>query len=387
MYARAKKSQLQPGIFPSGRLHYLVKAACASEDIESDWQAYHHALANDYPNEGELRIFPLIADRLGEVTEHTPLIKHLNSSRRWARMQTMINRQLAIQTGEAFKNAGIPLMWTKGHALVRRVDNRPELRPSSDIDGIIKWENVDQIGKLADQLGWKSKFLLVKNRQIAWFRNSEMSFHVGNSGLVDLSWQPRMPFTFDPFVNDWIWQHANPAVDAQGIPFANDTWLLLETIEHGLRANSVYPIRWLVDAVRLIERRHRSIDWDMLEDIAKRYKLQLVLGTGLTEISKYSTLVPDQILENLSNFRPTAMDREEHRARTFAPDNNEGHTVSFKINQLRRAPFSVYRKSPLNPIGQRGLLSPLSRGKIALLNILARLTTPFVQLITLLQRD
>lgn len=378
MYALRPRPRLQPGIYPEGRLHYLVKAACASEDVAGDWQAYHDALANDYPNEGEMRLFPLIADRLGEVAIHTPLSKYLNSSRRWARMQTMVNRQLAIQTGEAFVNAGIPLIWTKGHALVNRIDNRPELRPSSDIDGIVKWESVDQISKLAEKLGWQSKFSLMKNRQLAWFRNAEMSFHVGNSGFVDLSWQPRMIFTYDPFVNDWIWQQSEPTIDPQRIPFVNDTWLLLETIEHGLRSNSVYPIRWLVDAVRLIERRHSTINWDVLESIAERYKLQFVLASGLAEIAKYSRLVPEQILTNLSGFRPSAIDREEHRARTFAPDVTVGYDVSFKINQIRRAPFRIYRKYTLSPFGQRGLLSPFSRAKIALLNIAARLSKPIV---------
>lgn len=63
-------------------MHHLVRSTCGDCDPLAAWQAYTHALADDYPNEGELRLFPLVADRIGGDPSKLPLAKFLRSTQR-----------------------------------------------------------------------------------------------------------------------------------------------------------------------------------------------------------------------------------------------------------------------------------------------------------------
>lgn len=371
-----KHPTAQPGIFPEERLHHLVQAACVDTDTKAAWQAYSQALGDDFPNEGELRIFPLIADRLGENIDDQPLAKYLRSTRRWARMQSMVNRQLSEQIGQLFKAENIPLMWTKGTALVAHTDQRPELRPSTDIDALVHWEDVERIQALGKAQGWTPHLEPQINHSRARYANTEISFDIGARGELDLQWLPRLPFAYDTEIQRWLWQDQGLATDASGIPYTSSTWLIIEIIEHGLNANAVHPIRWVVDAVRLLEWRHESVDWQAIIEILKRNKLHHSFHIGLQTIAQYSEYIPDSVLEALGNIRVSYLDREEFRARITATDISQGYLTLRALNRLRREPSRIYYKAPPSPIKRRINLSSRTRLAIAGRNIYTRLLFP-----------
>ncbi|NOR61142.1 MAG: hypothetical protein GQ535_01440 [Rhodobacteraceae bacterium] len=366
----------QPGIFPEGRLHHLVLAACGSADPQSAWRAYADALGDGFPNEGELRVFPLVADRLGGDLSQQPLAKYLESARRWARMQAMLNQQLSGQIGALFQAEGIPLMWTKGAALVARTDQRPELRPSADIDALFRWEDVDRVLELGEAQGWKPRLGLMKNKARARYANTELSYNIGARGELDLQWRPRMAFTYDTQIQPWLWQDPTRAEDKTGTPYASDTWLLIEVLDHGLSANDVHPIRWVIDAVRLLEWRHASIDWEMFAEIVTRNKLHYSFYIGLQAVAKYSPHIPQTVLEQLQNTRVTYLDREELKARLSAQNLATVYNTQQALNRLRRAPSKMYYKSPVNPLLKGLDISVKTRFIIAARNVFTRIFFP-----------
>ncbi len=366
----------QPGIFPEGRLHHLVLAACGDSDAETAWRAYAEALGADFPNEGELRVFPLIASRLGNDPGRYPLAKYLESARRWARMQAMVNRQLSARVGALFKAAEIPLMWTKGTALVARTDQRPDLRPSADLDALFRWEDVDRILDLAAAQGWTTRLGLMKNRARARYSNTELSFDIGTRGELDLQWRPRMAFSYDPEIQPWLWQDPARETDQSGIPFASDTWLLIETLDHGLNANDVHPIRWVIDAVRLLAWRHATIDWAMFAEITIRNKLHYSFHLGLQTVAKYSPHVPQPVLEQLQKPRVTFLDKEELKARLGAENLEKAYIAQQSLNRLRREPSKMYYKRPANPLQKNLEISIPAKATIAARNVFTRVLFP-----------
>jgi len=362
----------QPGVFPEGRLHHLVQAACGSADPQSAWRACAEALGDGFPNEGELRVFPLIASRLGGDLSQHPLAKYLESARRWARMQAMLNQQLSSQIGALFKAEGIPLMWTKGAALVARTDQRADLRPSADIDALFRWEDVDRILKLGEAQGWKPRLSLIRNKARARYVNTELSYDIGARGELDLQWRPRMAFTYDTQIQPWLWQDPTRVADDTGTYYASDTWLLIEVLDHGLNANEVHPIRWVIDAVRLLEWRHASIDWEMFVEIVTRNKLHYCFYIGLQAVAKYSPHIPQSVLDQLQKTRVSFLDKEELKARLSAQNLAKAYSAQHALNRLRREPSKMYYKSPVNPLLRRLNISMPARAIIAARNIFTR---------------
>lgn len=369
-------TRVQPGIFPEGRLHHLVLAACGDGDPQTAWRAYTEALAEAFPNEGELRLFSLIADRLGGDLSAHPLSKYLQSARRWARMQAMLNQQLSTQIGSLFKAEGIPLMWTKGTALVSRTDERRDLRPSADLDALFRWEDVEKILELSEAKAWTPRLGLMKNRARARTTNTELSFDIGARGELDLQWRPRMLFTYDTQIQHWLWQDSAGTEDASGTLIANDTWLMIETLDHGLNANDVYPIRWIVDAVRLLQWRHMSIDWEMFVDIVMRNKLHHSFHLGLQTVALYSPHVPQFVLDTLGKARVNYLDREELNVRLRAKSLDISYVSQHALNKLRREPSKTYFILPANPLAQKLDISAMSKLTIAARNIFTRILFP-----------
>ena len=318
-------------------------------------------------------MFPLIANRLGEVTADTPLKTLLESSQRWARMRALINRQQAETIGCLFNEADLPLVWTKGTALANRIDQRPELRPSSDLDALIRWQDTERVIELARQQKWTPNISLRKNRKRARYLDSEISFYMGREGALDLAWKPRTPFTYDPFISNWIWETSHQK-DCNGILFACDTWLLLETIEHGLYVNSVYPIRWVIDAVRLIDTCKETIDWPMLLDLSARYRLTHLLFTALKIVEKYTENIPEWVWAKQKRFRPSLLDKAEFRVRIISPDLDTAYPAFLALNRLRREPLHLWTKLPPIRINNT-TVGIFSRTCIPLRNMTAKMLT------------
>jgi hypothetical protein len=89
--------------------------------------------------------------------------------------------------------------------------------------------------------------------------------------------------------------------------------LLFEAIEHGLRWNEVTPVRWLVDAVSVIEAPHCSIDWDALMARIDRNRLTALFAIGLNTLARYTDAIPPAVLDRIRRQRPAWCERRHAR--------------------------------------------------------------------------
>jgi len=173
-----------------------------------------------------------------------------------------------------------------------------------------------------------------------------------------------------------LWQDPTRAEDETGTPFASDTWLLIETLDHGLNANEVHPIRWVIDAVRLLAWQHAHIDWEMFVKIVARNKLHHAFYIGLQTVAKYSPHIPQSVLAALQNTRVSFLDKEELKARLMAETLANAYIAQQSLNRLRREPSKMYFKSPVNPLVKSQLITAPTRGIIAARNVFTRLLFP-----------
>ncbi len=349
------------GIFPRGRLQPLVLAALGSGDTGQHWHSYVQALQGTYPNEGEIRLYPLVADHLGDAYHDMPKHDLIESAVRWARSRAMACKIAKSEVESLFDAAGIAHIWTKGSALATQVYARPELRLSQDVDALFKWADFSRVNDVASENNWPRKLPVELPKGLfGGYRSTELSFTLSPTCDLDLSWHPRPIFTFDQAMNDWLWSTGSVPQHSSLRREASLEWLLIEAIEHGLRPNIVAPIRWLVDVI-LILKSARSLEWEVIVDFADRYQMRAMLCFGLETADAFCSLVPVEILATLRRTRFSTLELHELTARLNSGDASHTYHTEYAYNCLRRAPSRLFGKLGPKQFDRDKSLTILSR--------------------------
>ena len=364
-------SEFAPGVLPTGRLSHLVRAASGLGNVPESWAEYVAETEHGFPNEGEFRLFPLVAENLGPAID-VPRAIWLTEATGWAKARSKRIREAQKLFEPIVAESGIRIVWTKGTALANRVYCRHHLRPSGDLDAICNWNDLPEISKLAAREGWEQKAGKVGTGRERRYIEKEFGWTLpGNIG-IDLSWMPRPTFVFDNFLIDRIM--ADAAQTPGPVSYAGADWLLIEAIEHGLMANKIWPIRWLVDAIEII--RTNTINWEFILEVALRYKIEAIIFCGLETITKFYPGVPQNVLDTLARHSPEPFAIDEFRARVSVEDLRENTLTNRRYNLMRRAPDRIYRQITSSPLALDGGQSLRLRGGIALRNLRVGLRWP-----------
>lgn len=338
------------GIFPVGRLDHLVRAASPGFDAAKHWQLYVDGSRNYFPNEGEFRQFPIVKHRLGSdvsIAENDVWLNETRFGPHKVPQDKLSGSQQSLQV--LLESYDIPFLWTKGSVLSRHVYQDKDLRPTSDLDLILPHGYLPHLTKIATAKQWELKVgnptYSAKNRysgvEVSWLRPDGIS--------VDACWMPRAVFAFDPWMMTYLF--ADGRGQSAHTPDAN--WLLLETIEHGLVANEVYPIRWVVDALWILDRFGDQISDDFLIDVANRYRLNVILAAGLEVIANYSDRITPQLISAVRGNKTNFLQRHELSARLALVDSTDQYWTSVLYNFQIRAPADIYRRNQQPPFTRR----------------------------------
>jgi Uncharacterised nucleotidyltransferase len=93
----------------------------------------------------------------------------------------------------------------------------------------------------------------------------------------------------------------------------NPTDQLLHTCWHGARWNEVPPIRWVADAMAILDASGEEIDWEDLLKKAKKHRIVMPVKDTLDYLKKtFDAPVPDSLLKSLSAVRISKIERENY---------------------------------------------------------------------------
>ena len=304
-----------PATYLSPQARRLLRAALHPADAPDAWAAYAAHLSDGPIDEGEERLFPLVAANLPDTRDAAARAELLRAA-----VATAIRRRTAADrardaAAELLDAVGIPRYWTKGSAIAGLYYDRPHHRTSMDVDAIVRWDDVSRLRDhlVAEGLPFKNDLNLKFGP--ARVTSSEISFALPGHTDVDVAWAPRMPFAFDPWLAERLWDRRT--ADAMPGP----TWLLVEAIEHGLSVNVVAPIRWITDAAMLL--RKAAIDWPFVARIADRYLLSTQLRFGLDVLEGVCPDLSDAIAwgrDALATVTPHPLEGDELYQRIAAED-------------------------------------------------------------------
>lgn len=307
------------------------------------WQAYRQQLGAEVPNEGETRLYPLIAHNLkahGAPVDDPAMLTAL----RRAHALSTVCLHTAEQMNALFARHGILVVFTKGLALQIAEYRNPVLRTFSDIDCCIRVEDIPAVVQLAEDQGWHNTQNLIPDTAHVVEAHAEMTFQLPTGVTLDIHWVPRRAFTYQPALIQQYFD-TSEQVEWRGqlwrIPSA--TWRFIETVEHGVEANEVLPIRWIPDAVRLLENPTNQIDWTSVEAAASTARLRLVFLAGLTRLANVTECITQADLARFQGPR-APIQALELRARL-----NKRATMGHRLyreglHYFLRAPGSILRR-------------------------------------------
>lgn len=274
---------------------------------------------------GAFRLLPLLYVNMQRHGLCDNLMGRLKGTYRmgWCEIQLHLARAKAVLT--AFNQRGLRTLLIKGLPLSLRYYDNPAVRPMADLDIVVPHEQVHDAIALLRELGWtEGPFTFDEDIR---FHHARQWFHP-QGGELDLHWHV-MQECSNAAGDAHFWDNAQP-LDVDGVATLqfSPTDALFHTVIHGVRWNRQPPIRWIADALTIIEVAGPLIDWNAMVQFAKEQRLTHRLALGLGRLrDAFDAPVPADILEQLRRHRTSLLERIENTVALYDSEALYSHPV------------------------------------------------------------
>lgn len=311
--------------FPSASQALLLKAAILQGNkMLSAWNAWKSKVNFETDVEhASFRMLPLLYHNLHKQGIQDELMPRLKGIYRqsWSK-----NHILFHKTGKVlaqFQSVGIPTIVMKGVALSILVYKNNSVRPMADMDILIpKAFALQTIAFLKDQ-GWKIQDEQYLDYNLKYGRSA--TFCDDKQTELDLHWHPVFE-AHEDIEDDDFWNEAVPLVVA-GIQTKSfcATDNLFHAIVHGMRYNPEPPIRWIADAMALINSKEAVIDWKRLVHHTEKFRVYLQMSEALNYLKKnFDASIPKNVFRDINAIKPRFSDKVVyHHAKKYGDKDPE----------------------------------------------------------------
>lgn len=305
----------ESGFWPTQAQKLILRAALLTgpEAIEA-WEEWLKIIDINVLDFGSHRMIPqLYRNLLAHGVRH-PLMERFKGVYRYYlyKNETLLNRTANVLS--EFRDAGIDAILLKGCALVPLYYKESALRPMQDADVLVHVEQAPKAMALLERQGYKPLFLsAAKPEKWIAIRHS-FPFADREGRQIDLHWH----FLWECWHarDTEYWDCVRP-ITLRGVSAltVSPTYQLLHTCWHGVRWNEVPPIRWLADAMAILNGSETEIDWDLIVEQAQRHRISLPLTDSLLYLkSLLRAPVPENVIKALASLRTTRMDQIGYEA-------------------------------------------------------------------------
>jgi len=271
---------------------------------DTDWEGH---LDN-----GSFRLLPLLYVNLRRLQVKDPLMGKLKGIylKAWYENQRLFFE--ASKIIDYLHNEGIQTIVLKGIPLAVLHYRNYGVRPMSDIDILVPASQAVLTADALKRAGWSPTAYESLDVPMQ-YRHSQQ--FIGESGTeVDLHWNIMMESTRVDPASDF-WSKAVP-IKIQGVPSnaLDPTDMLFHVIVHGIKWNEEPPIRWIADAMTIIQSPDLQIDWPRIISHAKKYMVSLQVREGLHYLyEQFRAPVPETIMDEINNVPVSHLERFEYR--------------------------------------------------------------------------
>jgi Uncharacterised nucleotidyltransferase len=296
---------------------------------------------------GSFRLLPLLYKRVAKIGQPIP---HLNRLKGIYRQSLYTNSMLfhkAFAVLAELEKMGVPIILLKGTALIVAYYEDIGARPMTDVDLLVPEKDVERTLRFLKEQGWHSSHGLSLNKAAKHIHSHHLQSPDGYE--LDVHWRVFYQCSWDE-ADLTLWEQTE-TVSFKGvnIKILNPTLQILHNCSHGVRWNLLSSIRWIVDLLKIIEKRANSIDWELLVSEAAERKLTVTMLHALSFLnSKFNAGIPEEVLNSLAALRKDSQELRLFEILTSPPRFGDmSHKWLIHSYGLGPAPF--WKKATLFP--------------------------------------
>jgi len=296
--------------FPTNRQLLLLQAALLSgNDMLSAWKKWKEEV--DFENEVEhasFRLLPLLYQNLHQHKIDDPLIDRLKGIYRKAWSHNHLLFYKCSKVLDLLHKNDTPTIVMKGIALSVLIYKNHSVRPMADMDILVPFQKAEKTIDVLKKDGWALQDEQYVEHNLKYGRSA--TFYNSEHTELDLHWHPIFE-AHESISDSDFWK---PAVSLEVAGTKTKAFCitdnLFHTIVHGLRYNAEPPIRWVADAVKILNFKDDPIDWDRLLHHTKKFRVTLQMKAAMAYLVTYfKAPVPERFLTDLQNTKVIFADR------------------------------------------------------------------------------
>lgn len=300
--------------FPDPEQELLLKACLLkNEDMLTAFHQWRECVDFETDVErGSFRLLPLLYFNLMQHQVEDPLMGRLKGIYRqsWSKNQFLFRKAGIVV--ETLASSGMETMLIKGIPLSLRTYKNHGVRPMADTDILVKMDKAEDAFEALKAAGWKS---IDPVHDLYHLKNSKsITLSDDDKTELDLHWQP-----FDEchglMQGDDFWDKAMPVKvsNTKTLALCPADELLLSFV-HGLAPNPEPPIRWIADAMTIINQNKNEIDWQRFMEYTKKFSVVIPVKEALKYLKEtFDAPVPENIYTEINRLKPGLADKLMYR--------------------------------------------------------------------------
>ena len=296
---------------------------------------------------GSFRLIPLLYKKLASTDQPLPQLNKLKGIYRQSLYRNSLLFHKAFMIIAELEKMGVPVILLKGIALVAAYYEDIGARPMNDVDVLVREEDVEKTLRFLKASGWHSKHGLSLGKPAKHIHSLDLQNRDGYE--LDVHWRvfPQCSWAGADMA---LWEQTE-TVAFKGVTFMilNPTLQILHNCSHGVRWNTLSSIRWIVDVLKIMEKRADFIDWKLLISEANERKLAVTMLHALSFLnSNFNAGIPEKVLSELA-----ALPKDPQELRLFQILNSPPRFGNIGHKWLRHSysmgPAPLWEKAALFP--------------------------------------
>ncbi len=285
--------------FPNHEQLLLLKSALFIDNkaIEA-WKEWNHTVDYEHTDNGSYRLYPLVYKNLMNLgIETDKILTRFKGVYHYHWAQTNMIFKKASEVLNKLQEIQIPVLLLKGAPLSLKYYNGIGQRPMSDIDLMIAREDIDDVLNILRRNGFK----LVQNfNEYTLYWHHAITLKNADGLELDVHVSLHRDNLGEETQNQY-WEYSVPMIlNSIKLQTLCDTHHLYHTFLHGLNFNELSPIRWIADAMMILQK--SSIDWKLLVENAQAHQQNLSVLVGLCFLMQhFEAEIPFHVLKQLEN--------------------------------------------------------------------------------------
>ena len=293
------------------------------------WEEWKASVEIEHLDAGSFRLLPLLYRSLHDQGIADPLLPRFKGVYRqsWYKNQLLIGSIAPVL--RSLREAGIETMLLKGAALVPLYYRDYGLRPMNDFDVLVPLSRASQAIELLLARGWTRGLGPELPTPDTLFLAKSQEYRSPEGLRLDLHWHA-MDQWFEPEseskADEAFWRGAR-AMTFQGVetsvPYPAD--LLLHICVHGTEGQKdVSPVRWVADALAILNASDAAFGWDHLVQQARARQVSLPLRETLGYLAEaMDGPIPESVLQRLADTPTTSEQQWEYAVWSAPPARRE----------------------------------------------------------------